>query len=228
MKKLLLLVALLLSGSFAFAQLSKGNVLVTGAFSISSSTEESTINNRTSDGPTLTSFSFVPNVSYFITNRFSVGLELGLNSIALEEIEVNGNTTITTKDVTTSFGIGPFVRYYVPLGQNFYFYGQGGFGITAGNIESTRTSVTTFGNSTVTNEVKTQSDLTAVNVRFRPGITYFLNNRFALDASFGLLNIEGSTVKTGNDEFKQSQFNFNLIPNSINFGLSYRFGGTSN
>jgi len=228
MKKSLLLVAMLLSGSFAFAQLSKGNVLVTGAFSISGNANEQKINGTTTDGPTTTSFSFIPNVSYFITNNFSVGLELGLISNTNKEIDVNGNTTVTNKDVTTSVGIAPFVRYYVPLGQNFYFYGQGGFGINSGNTENTRTSVTTVGNNTITNEVKSQSDVAAFNVRFRPGITYFLNNRFAIDASIGLLGLESSTTKIGDNEYKQTQFDFNIIPNSLNFGLSYRFGGTGN
>ena len=228
MKKIVLFVALLLTTNFAFAQLSKGNILVTGAFSISGSSSENTVNNTTSDGPTVTSVSFVPNVSYFLTVRFALGLELGLSNNTTEDKDINGNTTVTTKDVTGTFSISPFVRYYVPLGQNFYFYGQGGFGVTTGGIESTRTSVTTFGNNTVTTETKSTSDISGFNVGLRPGITYFLNNRFALDASFGLLGIQNATVKEGDDEFKTTEFNFNIIPNSLTFGLSYRFGGTGN
>jgi outer membrane protein len=225
MKKILLMVAMLFATNFAFAQLSKGNLLVTGAFSVGSTSQENTINSKTTDGPSTSNFSIIPNVSYFINDRLSVGVELGYSSLSAELVDVrSSSTTVTTKDVTSGLGLSPFVRYYFPLGQKFYFYGQGGFGITSGKINNTTTTVTTFF-GTQTTEVKSESDLSAFNVGFRPGITYFFTDRFALDASFGLLNYSNTTVKLDKDETKNSELNFNIIPNSLNFGLSYRFGG---
>jgi hypothetical protein len=226
MKKIVLFVALLLSGNLAFAQLSKGNLLVTGALSISSNTSEITNNNRVSDGPTTTDFAFVPNVSYFLTNNFSLGLEIGFNrnSVTSDFTTDNGNTTVTLENVVSTFAFGPFVRYYVPLGNNFYFYGQGSIQAYGGTDDETETSVTQNGNTTTTVINNSKTDLSGFSIGLKPGITYFLNNRFALDASFGLLQFATTGEKRTNYERRSNQVDFNLIPNSINFGLSYRFG----
>lgn len=230
MKKFLWLVAMLLTTNFAFAQLSQGNLLVTGAFSISSNTSEVTNNNRVSDGPTTTDFAFVPNVSYFLTNNFSLGLEIGFNrnSTTSDFTNNNGNTTVTIENVVSTFAFGPFVRYYIPLGTNFYFYGQGGIQVYGGTADETETAVTQNGNTTTTVINNTTTDLSGFSIGLKPGITYFLNNRFALDASFGLLQFATNGEKRTNYERRSNQIDFNLIPNSINFGLSYRFGGTGN
>ncbi len=216
------MVAMLFATNFAFAQLSKGNLLVTGAFSVGSTSEENTVAGKTTDGPSTSNFSIIPNVSYFLSDRFAVGLELGYSRLSSEVVDVTSSGTITTKTVTGGLGLSPFVRYYIPLGQKFYFYGQGGFGFTSGKIENTITTFSSFFNRTT--EVKTESDLSAFNVGFRPGVTYFFTDRFALDASFGLLNFSNSTTKLGNSETKNSELNFNIIPSSLTFGLSYRFG----
>lgn len=217
------MVAMLFATNFAFAQLSKGNLLVTGAFSVGSTSQENTIAGKTTDGPSTSTFSIIPNVSYFLSDRFAVGLELGYSRLSSEVVDVTSSRTTTTKEVTSGLGLSPFVRYYIPLGQKFYFYGQGGFGFTSGKVENTITTVTTF-LGTQTTETKTESDLSAFNVGFRPGVTYFFTDRFALDASFGLLNFSNLTEKLGNNETKNSEINFNIIPSSLTFGLSYRFG----
>lgn len=230
MKKFLWLVALLLTTNLAFAQLSQGNLLVTGAFSISSNTSEVTNNSRVSDGPTTTDFAFVPNVSYFLTNNFSLGLEIGFNrnSTTSDFTTDNGNTSVTVENVVSTFAFGPFVRYYVPLGNNFYFYGQGGIQVYGGTEDETETAVTQNGNTTITVINNTTTDLSGFSTGLKPGITYFLNNRFALDASFGLLQFATNGEKRTNYERRSNQVDFNIIPNSLTFGLSYRFGGTGN
>jgi opacity protein-like surface antigen len=56
------------------------------------------------------------------------------------------------------------------------------------------------------------------------GIQYFLSNRVAIDVSVDILKYseQKETYTTRTDNF--SEFEVNLIPNSVTLGVSYRFG----
>ena len=122
--------------------------------------------------------------------------------------------------------MGPIVRLHIPLGKQFYFYGEGGFNVEFTNSNFYYGGLINF-EDPAQEGTRFKSNIINYSIGIRPGITYFLNNRFALDASFGLLGIQNETVKQRDNEFKTTEFNFNIIPNSLAFGLSYRFGTTS-
>lgn len=86
MKKILSLL-LLLSATYSFGQTEQGSVLLGGGLSL-----------RT--GENTSQFSFNPTVGYFFADNFTFGGELSFSS------NKQGNVR------NTSFGIGPFARYY--------------------------------------------------------------------------------------------------------------------
>jgi opacity protein-like surface antigen len=76
-----------------------------------------------------------------------------------------------------------------------------------------------------TTESKDSYDVTGYSIALKPGIQYFLSNRVAIDVSVDILKYseQKETYTTRTDNF--SEFEVNLIPNSLTLGISYRFGG---
>lgn len=92
-KSLLAACMLLLFATMASSQISKGNLLLGGSTSFSSSK---------SGDYKLTEFSFAPNIGYFFLNNFAGGLRIQIDSYKEDGDE--------DAYVITSFA--PFVRYY--------------------------------------------------------------------------------------------------------------------
>jgi len=86
MKKLFYSIFMLLSLQ-SMAQTDKGDVLIGGSLGF-----------QTGEGSN--SFNFDPNVGFFVGDNFALGGALGFSSSKLGELN------------TTTFGIGPFARYY--------------------------------------------------------------------------------------------------------------------
>ena len=88
----------LLSGQ---AQITKYNWLVGGSANFSSSTENLNNNNEKINSTTL---AILPNIGYFIVDKFAVGISSGVSLIQAKSNNVKSNVT--------SYKIGPFARYY--------------------------------------------------------------------------------------------------------------------
>lgn len=86
MKKLLISFCVLLSMQ-SMAQTDKGDILIGGSLGF-----------QTGEGSN--SFNFDPNIGFFVGDNFALGGKIGFSSSKLGELK------------TTTFGIGPFARYY--------------------------------------------------------------------------------------------------------------------
>ncbi len=226
LKLLLLIMAFGLTSNIVFAQLAKGNVLITGDLAVNTKTNKET-GNFGSNVTKTRSFSIIPNVSYFVTDRLAIGLALGYGRTSIKEENNPSNSVPYLNTIVTKITLGPIVRYFIPLGKKFYFYGEGGFNMEFNNRDYYVGGLINFENPTQ-DGIRFKANTVRYNIGIRPGITYFLNNRFALDASFGLLGIQNETEKQPENKYKTTEFIFSFIPNSLTFGLSYRFGGTGN
>jgi outer membrane protein len=206
MKKIILTVATVFVLSFANAQdkkasgfgFSEGDVFVEGNISSMSS------NNKNSDTKT-SSFEFNPKAGYFLSDKFAVGVELGIGS---------GKTTVagTNTSKSSNFNFGAFGRYYfLDLGQRFKTYTEFGF-----NVGSDKTGVSTT--------VKTNTfDLGA-----GLGMNYFVTPKVAI--SFGLGNVinfgSSKTDMTGDKGSSSMDLNLNVFNNFFTtptFGALYKF-----
>lgn len=112
-----------------------------------------------------TIFTFAPGFGYFISNRTALGLSASYRFISTEFEDGR------------SFGITPSVRYYKGVAPNFGFWLEYGPDLAFGSSE-----LKFFSSS------EREWDSFTVALGLRPGIYYFMGERFALEASFGSLS----------------------------------------
>jgi len=180
------------SGSFGF---SKGNILLEGNVGFSSTNDKNTETKTNA-------FEFNPKAGYFLTDKFALGLELGIGS---DKEEVAGTDT----DKNSNFNVGVFGRYYfLDLGQRFKTYAEAGVGFANGK------------------EGLAEAKYSGVRVGAGLGINYFVSESFAIN--FGLTDIlsynsfkykDGEAVTAFNGNFNV----FNNFFNTAQFGLTYKF-----
>jgi len=180
------------STSFGFSQ---GNILLEGNVGFSSTNDKNT-ETKTS------AFEFNPKAGYFLTDKFALGLELGIGS---DKEEVAGTDT----DKNSNFNAGVFGRYYfLDLGQRFKTYAEAGVGLMNGK------------------DGLGEFKYSGVEFNAGLGINYFVSDSFAIN--FGLTDILGYNSKKYKDGEAVSEFegNINVFNNfftEAKFGLTYKF-----
>lgn len=205
MKKIILTVAAVFAMSFANAQekeakgfgFSEGNVFLEGNFAFSSTNDK---NAEIKENEMV----FNPKVGYFISDKFAVGVELGIGSSKTTE---TGEDDIKSSD----FNVGVFGRYYfLDLGERFKTYTEFGLGMTsskAGDEDFQKTN--------------------GFGIGAGLGMNYFLTPKMAI--SFGLSNVlsyQSSKSKADGDNGETSfGANVNVFQNFFDtptFGLLYK------
>jgi hypothetical protein len=125
MKKLTIaFVCVLFSTAFSYAQTQQGNFLLGGGFSGSLGNRKvetpgsgNTIVISKSRSATLV---FNPKIGFFIVNGFALGLDADIRNNSIR------NRDNDIRSTSSSFTLGPFVRYYFPV--NVFLDGRAGFG----------------------------------------------------------------------------------------------------
>jgi len=137
---------------------SKGNFLIGGTlgFSTANSSVEQVTNGSSFDGEgsRSTQFNIAPNIGYFVTNNFAVGLGLDYTLNKIEEpVDFSDPDTDFLESSDSDLLFGPFARYYAPIGGNKFFFVEATFGFgssqdefqTAGGQQTTSTNVFALG-----------------------------------------------------------------------------------
>ena len=178
MKKIILTVAAVFAFGFANAQdkkessegFSKGDVFVTGAFSLGST------NNKNNDEKT-SSFEIAPQVNYFVTENISVGLKVGFAS---DKADVNG--VDTQDDSSVSFGLAG--RYYFTPASKFSLFGELGaeYVSTTDNLSTPEFKVNGFG------------------AGLGLGMNYFVSSNFSIEAGVAVLNFASAKADVAGAE----------------------------
>lgn len=178
------------------AQTSSGNMMVGGELSFRSTSAEGNSDYQNSG------IAFSPSFGYFISDNLAVGAGLSLGS---------GTTdTGANKTVTSSFGFGPFARYYkFTSNENFAFYGQAQF-----FYNSERADFTPGG------ETKSQE----ITFSIAPGFSYFFTEHWAIDLSIAGLVIRSSDPNKDNANDKTTTIRFDLTSLAPSLGFRYHFG----
>lgn len=119
----------LLSGQ---AQITKNNWLVGGAANFTSTNQK---NNYSADNLGATSFSLLPNIGYFIADKFALGISPG---IAFNKTKGNN-----IESHVTTYKIGPFARYYfLESENNVNLFIHGGFNYGISRFKNSGSSLT--------------------------------------------------------------------------------------
>ena len=207
MKKNLFALITLFAFGFSNAQVSDdneagfstGDIFVTGSVGFSNSKVE----NLSTD-----SFTFSPKAGYFINDNIALGITVGYSKA--ENLFNNYDITETVTTMQT----GAFGRYYFMPANRFSVFTQLSLNYIVEDIDYSGLNIL----STYTSR--------GFNVAFAPGINYFISNRFALEANFGI--IEYTSLKTENpgimsDDISSNSFSLGLNMTNINIGLLYKF-----
>lgn len=130
------LIALVASLSLIFAssmnaQTDRGSFMIGGEIGLSSSSSSITTNGNGNVGDQLTTnnatqFNIAPSIGYFFANNFAIGVGVDY-------------TLNTSKDrLDSDLLFGPFVRYYIPFGEDkaLFFEADFGYGNTADQLET--------------------------------------------------------------------------------------------
>lgn len=96
---------------------------------------------------------------------------------------------------TSAFVIGAAARYYVTPAAKFSLFGQAGIGF------------------------KSAKDLTVLTIGVKPGLNYFLNDHFSVEATVGEIGIINTSVGSNSN----TDFNFGADLSQIGLGLNYKF-----
>lgn len=217
MKKTLFVIVMAFIGSQSMAQIQSGSIFFTGFGSIATTTVENKF--IPDSGPTITTDgdkklegTFGLGGGYFLSDNIAVGI-----SFELRGSKMTPPDTSKAEERMAGFGAGVFARYYVPMSDNFYFFGQLGYSNLATGTSETQGGTETEGPKTFRH-----------SFGIRPGFTFFPASRIGLDLTFG--NIGWSTTKTteefggGTIESRSSGLDISFDMTTVVFGIQYFFG----
>lgn len=152
-------------------------------------------------------FGFSPNFGYTLENNLLIGLGLGYSYLK----DKNDYNDSDRYDATSkTYSVFPYIKKIIPIGNKFAFFLQGEFRYSK------------YKNDFVENTSLIQhrsGDTFFAGIR--PGITYFLTKKIALEANIGSLGYSTSKYDDNYpEEGKTNSFDFNLNSSNLNFGLS--------
>ena len=251
MKKIMLVAGLLFCSQTIFAQLEKGMIAVGLTSGVIVNNNENEINspsstfNYSNSTRKRTDYNITPTLSYFLSNRFALGLGIGYSGYSSTNENTNHNVSSNTSSYdyskTTSQGIfiSPYVKYYIPLSDQVYFLLKGAYsatfstGKTSGYQEVTEFDVAdNIISVTRSNEYgPNKTNTTDRTIGISPGVLFMPGKKIGLEFSLGNVvaynsRIAKTTNNTGGGTTKSTisglkVFDFNTI--SIGTGIYYFF-----
>jgi hypothetical protein len=194
-KSIIALFLLALGATAAQAQTSSGSMMVGGGFEFTS------VSYQAGSANDENRVSFTPSFGYFVSDNFAVGASLTLGS----EREGTG----AGKTVRSSFGLGPFARYYIfTSNEKFGFFGQAQLAFS-----STKTD------PPVGNVLRGN----AISFALSPGVAFFFNEHWAAEFAFRgfVFTSTDPNKNTDNDKYNVVQLGLNSFTPSL--GFRYHF-----
>jgi hypothetical protein len=196
MKKILMSAIAIMAFSFANAQESTGVGFSEGDLFMTGSFGYTST--KTGDVKT-NEFSIAPRVGYFVTSNIAVGGQLGyVSGTETDEFDAETDTNV--------FTVGAFGRYYFTPARNFSFFGHLGL-----DYASAKTEFEGGG--------ETKAD--GFQLALAPGISYFVSDHIALEATFGALGYSTYEVDGADDSTDSFELSADLT--NITFGILYKF-----
>ena len=179
----------------AEAQTSQGSVSLGGGVSFGSYKRQEVGNDYKSS-----SFSFSPQVGYFVVDNFEVGLAL---NVSMDNVKPDEGTDYKNNYL----GVGPFARYYVfTSNEKFAFFGDARFGFNAYKYKP---------------ETGSDSKGSAVAFSVSPGFVFFPTKNWGVELSLSLLNITSTDPNKDAKDDKVTNVNFGF--NSLNTGVGVKY-----
>ena len=151
-------------------------------------------------------FEFSPKFGYTLENNLIIGLGLGYSYL---KDKVDYNDSDRYNATSNTYSVFPYIKKIIPITNKFAF-------ILQGELRYSK-----YKNDFVeyTSLIQNRSGDTFF-AGIRPGITYFLTKKIALEANLGSLGYSTSKYDDNiSEEGKANSFDFNLNSSNLNFGL---------
>lgn len=220
MKKLILAGAVALFG-LSNAQIKTGTFYVSGQISYTQE-ENKTTNEKTQD------FKVIPTVAVFVAPNLAVGTGLGLKNSKTEYTQTFSSgpfaTIIDYTGKTNAVVVAPFIRKYWTLSDKLYFFGQLEVPMEFGKInhDALVTYVDGMSGSMGQETLSVERKYTSIGVNVKPGLDYFLNKNWTIEATIGEFGYKNLKYKD-EDNTDVKNYNFGLNLSAISFGVKYVF-----
>ncbi|MEO0334672.1 MAG: hypothetical protein AAF223_23865 [Bacteroidota bacterium] len=161
---------------------------VGGGLSLSITEGEDANNTLTSQiTEEFSSFGISPTYGKFISNLWTVGVTFNITSSDEKRISVLDNATTTSIRNTTSVGITPFFRRFIPITERFgaFLQPQVSYAYQIGSIENKFRDPDNPANNTGSNFIDQGH---RIGLGMSGGLYYFVNRHFSLETN--LLNLD--------------------------------------
>lgn len=151
-----------------------------------------------------TTFSFIPNVGFFVMDGLAIGVNAGISSTSYQD-PYGGD-----KIKSSSLVVGPFARYYkYTSNENLAFFAQ----------LSALVSSSKFGAYVETNEVESSS----FDLALSPGFAYFFNSRWSAELTFRGIGYTSADPNKNVDDDKIKTLDFGINSLSPTLGVRVYF-----
>lgn len=177
------------------AQIGKGSVWLGGAIGFNSSKND----NNTAPDSKKQSFTATPGIGIAIKDNTVAGVDITYGHSKQE----NDESGITERK-TNTYGLGVFVRRYVPVISRLYIFGQARAGYSFQKVDD------------IIGSGKSKTESWNTGLTFNPGVSFAVNNKIQLETGLNnLLYVQYSKSK-------------NIVNESNNFsaGVSLENGST--
>lgn len=174
------------------AQTSKGTILIGGNAGFNSVGEtKSTSGSVSVTVPGYSTYSFAPEVGYFVMDNLAVGLMLDMNTSKVSlATSTDGKTNEWVKQSAMNYGL--FAKHFMSINNNLYYHGMLGVGM----MSSTYTERNPKPGSASDLQDGIKHTSSGMGLTITPGLTYFLNSNWGLDISFSNLIQYASMTET--------------------------------
>ena len=228
MIKIHLFIALILISIPSLSQSNKGRIMINGSGNYLQNKNDYWSSDNTSKSTyIITQFGSSLKVGYFLTNRFALGIDGGINSYKTKQINTTGGNPY--KNSTINYRPGIFMRYNQPILNDKF----GIFLTFTTNYELEKGWKNNFSMDMNGNVVETitHSKGTGYSTALSPGLYYFLNNRLSMEMVLG--NFSYYDIKTTSPEDpltikRNKEFSSNFSISNIYLGVTFYFGKNKN
>ncbi len=199
MKKLILtLLAGGLAAGSAFAHggndcFNAGNILLYGVGSYTNShgsdnTSFASASGTTIDRPRMLNWTVSPGIGFNVADNLTIGVDFNYNGSKTtydrKDVSFGSNGYGTDMTRTFNYGVGPFVRYSMPIGEHFFWYGQ----LEAHYLRGRFTTRST--NATGSNSFVKDDNYKGVDAMYTPAVGVMVCKSVALTFGIGGIGYE--------------------------------------
>ncbi|WP_294303551.1 outer membrane beta-barrel protein [uncultured Chryseobacterium sp.] len=173
-------------------------------------------------------FKVIPTAGIFIAPNLAVGTGLGYTHTKLDYTQAIYNgpyiTFIDYAGKTNAVTVAPFVRKYWTLSEKLYFFGQLQVPMEFGKLRQDAFVTDVYeptgyvSYQTLSNERRH----TAIGINVKPGLDYFLNKNWSVEATIGEFGYRSLLHKDA-DELNIKDYNFGINLSAISFSVKYVF-----